>query len=315
VIEKAPRVGFHLPIERQSRMGVAKKVLRTLKAKTYNPQDTVEDSPETLDTSYQRQLEMLIRIRRAVADVTAAREHIESQMSAMCPEQEEPDDQTVQVSNTGTNQRGRQEPESKAALATAISDLAAQHNALQAQEEKLVAASRGLEVKVEAFRVRKEAIKAVYKVAEAEQRISEALSSIYKGTDNASTSAISSQRQFEALAQVRGDVEEVVASREHLGTLASSLRQLQAELEGRARRALGTGREDLAREALAQKAAIEGQLSDLESQLNSIQAQEARLATAYERLAAKIEVFQAQNGAMPGTYSASEAESDTDRSG
>ena len=289
-------------------MGMAKRVLHTLKAKTYNPRDTVEDSPEALDSSYQQQLEMLIRIRRGVADVTAAREHIESQMSAMRPEQEEPDHQTVQVSITGTNRRGRQEPRSKAAFGTAISDLAAQHNALRAQEEQLMAASRRLEAKVEAFRMRKEAIKAVYKVAEAEQRIGEALSSIYKETDNASASAISSQRQLEALAQVRGGVEEVVASREHLGALASSLRQQQAELEGRARRALGTGREDQAREALAQKAAIEGQLSDLVSQLNSIQAQEATLATAYERLAAKIGAFPAQNGATPGTHSVGEAD-------
>ena len=71
----------------------------------------------------------------------------------------------------------------------------------------------------------------------------------------------------------------------------SSLGQRQAELEDKARRALGAGREDLAREALARNAAISSQLSDLMAQLNSIQADEAKLVNTYERLAANMEAF------------------------
>jgi phage shock protein A len=272
-------------------MGVAKRILHTLKANSDKPRDTAEDSREILDSSYQRQLEMLTQIRRSIADVAAAREHLESQMRDLCRKQKEPDGQTAKASDSGTDRRGRHGLQNKATLETALSDLAAQHYALQVDEERLMAASTRLEAKVESFRVQKETIKAVYTVAEAEQKISDALSSIYKDMDKAGTSAISPQRPLEALAQVQEGVQEIAASRDYLEALVNSLRQQRAELEGNARQALSTGREDLAREALAQRAAIEGQLSNLASQVNSIQADEARLATAYERLAAKIEAF------------------------
>jgi phage shock protein A len=272
-------------------MSAAKRVLRTLKGKADKRQDSAEDPGEALDASYARQLELLAQVRRSAADVTAAREHVEAQINGLRQKQMEPDDQAGQRRGTGESRQGRQAPEAKVAIETVLSDLAAQRNSLQADEDKLMAASRRLEAKVEAFRLQKAAIKAVYTVAEAEQRISKALSSIYKEMDHASISAISSRRQLEVLAQVRADVEEVIASREHLEALVSSLGQRQAELEDKARRALGAGREDLAREALARNAAISSQLSDLMAQLNSIQADEAKLVNTYERLAANMEAF------------------------
>ena len=59
-----------------------------------------------------------------------------------------------------------------------ITDLQAQHAALQEQEEKLTLASQLLQAKVESFRTRKETIKATYSAAEAQTKINEAASGI-----------------------------------------------------------------------------------------------------------------------------------------
>ena len=89
----------------------------------------------------------------------------------------------------------------------------------------------------------------------------------------------------------------------------NALRQQQAKLEGQARQALDTGREDLAQEAFAQKTAIESQLSDLAAQCHSLQADEEKVTTDYERLAAKVEAFQVQRETIQGTDTAGEAQS------
>ena len=71
------------------------------------------------------------------------------------------------------------------------------------------------------------------------------------------------QRQLEMLTQVRRGVADVATSRKRVELQMNSLRKNQSRLEGQAKQALGAGREDLAREALGRKAALQSQLTDL----------------------------------------------------
>src|SRR5512135_2568491 len=66
-----------------ARMGVMKRVSLVFKAKANRALDKMEDPRETLDLSYQRQLEMLTRVRRGVADVATSRKRIELQLGAL----------------------------------------------------------------------------------------------------------------------------------------------------------------------------------------------------------------------------------------
>src|SRR5262252_8799052 len=117
------------------------------------------------------------------------------------------------------------------------------------------------------------------------------------------------QRQLEMLTQVRRGVADVATSRKRVELQMNSLRQNQAKLEGQAKQALGAGREDLAREALSRKAALQSQLTDLENQYQSLQADEEKLTVASQRLQAKVEAFRMQKETIKATYTAAEAQS------
>ena len=66
-----------------ARMGVMKRVSLVFKAKANKALDKMEDPRETLDYSYQRQLELLTKVRRGVADVATSRKRVELQINQL----------------------------------------------------------------------------------------------------------------------------------------------------------------------------------------------------------------------------------------
>src|SRR6202041_2144676 len=60
-------------------MAFMKRLSGVVQAKTNKALDRVEDPRETLDLSYEKQLEQLQQVRRGVADVATARKRIELQ--------------------------------------------------------------------------------------------------------------------------------------------------------------------------------------------------------------------------------------------
>ena len=63
--------------------GTWQRVKAVFQAKTNKALDRVEDPRETLDLSYEKQLEQLTKIRRSVADVATARKRIELQATSL----------------------------------------------------------------------------------------------------------------------------------------------------------------------------------------------------------------------------------------
>ena len=64
-------------------MGVMKRVSLIFKSKANKALDRMEDPRETLDYSYQTQLELLQKVRRGVADVATSRKRIELQVNQL----------------------------------------------------------------------------------------------------------------------------------------------------------------------------------------------------------------------------------------
>src|ERR1044071_92388 len=104
----------------------------------------------------------------------------------------------------------------------------------------------------------------------------------------------SCRRQLDMLTQVRRGVADVATSRKRVELQMNTLQQQQTKLEGQAKQALGSGREDLAREALSRRAALQSQYTDLENQYHSLQADEEKLTAASQRLQSKVEAFRTQ---------------------
>ncbi|MGH3260451.1 MAG: sigma-70 family RNA polymerase sigma factor [Trebonia sp.] len=116
----------------------------------------MEDPRETLDYSYQQQLEMLIRVRRGVADVATSRKRVELQMDQVTRETTNSLDQARRALRSGREDLAREAIQRKASLQAQLNDLQTQYASLQEQEEKLTIASQRLQAKVGAFRARKE---------------------------------------------------------------------------------------------------------------------------------------------------------------
>ena len=64
-------------------MSVMKRLSMIFRSKANKALDKMEDPRETLDYSYQRQLELLQKVRRGVADVATSRKRVELQINQL----------------------------------------------------------------------------------------------------------------------------------------------------------------------------------------------------------------------------------------
>src|SRR5689334_7707089 len=140
--------------------------------------DRAEDPGETLDYSYQKQLELLQNVKRGIADVVTARKRIELQQAQLEQTVVKLETQARDALGANREDLARQALERKAAVQQQLQGLDTQVQQLQDQQEKLVASEKQLSAKVEAFRSQKEVIKAQYSAAEAQVRIGEAATGI-----------------------------------------------------------------------------------------------------------------------------------------
>jgi phage shock protein A len=129
-----------------------------------------------------------------------------------------------------------------------------------------------------------------------------------KAEDPRETLDYSYSKQLEMLQNVRRGVADVATSRKRLELQAQQLAASADKLQQQASQALAAGREDLAREALTRRAAVQQQMTDLGEQHAGLKAQEEKLVAASQRLQAKVDAFRIRKETMKATYSAAEAQ-------
>jgi phage shock protein A len=201
-------------------MSVMKRVSLIFRAKANKALDKMEDPRETLDYSYQQQVEMLTRVRRGVADVATSRKRVELQINQLQKQAATKENQARTALGQGREDLARAALEQKASVAAQLISLQDQYRGLQDQEEKLTLASQRLQSKVDAFRTRKETIKATYTAAEAQTRINEAFSGI---SEEMGDIGLAIQRAEDKTAQMQaraGAIDELLASgalEDHVG--------------------------------------------------------------------------------------------------
>jgi phage shock protein A len=140
--------------------------------------DRAENPEETLDYSYERQLELLQNVKRGVADVVTAKKRLQLQQAQLEQSVVKLESQAREAVGAGREDLARQALERKSGVQQQLQGLDQQVQQLEAQQEKLTASQQQLQAKVEAFRSQKETIKAQYSAAEAQVRIGEAATGI-----------------------------------------------------------------------------------------------------------------------------------------
>jgi len=212
-------------------MGVMKRVTMVFRAKANKALDRLEDPRETLDYSYQTQLELLQKVRRGVADVATSRKRVELQINQLQQQLDKFNRQAKDALGAGREDLAREALTRKAGVQTQLDDLQTQYESLQAEEEKLSQASQRLQAKVDAFRTRKETIKATYTAAEAQTRINEAFSGI---SEEMGDVGLAIQRAEDKTAQMRaraGALDELMASGALDDMVGGPHDDIQAELD------------------------------------------------------------------------------------
>ena len=193
-------------------MSLMKRISLIFRSKANKALDKAEDPRETLDYSYQRQLELLSKVRRGVADVATSRKRVELQVNQLEQQAAKLQGQAEKAIGAGREDLAREALTRKSGLASQITNLKEQQATLQGEEEKLVLAQQRLQAKVEAFRTRKETIKATYTAAEAQTRIGEAMSGIGEEMGDVGL-AIQRAEDKTAQMQARGQaIDELIAS-------------------------------------------------------------------------------------------------------
>jgi phage shock protein A len=210
--------------------GTFKRIMSIFQAKANKVLDKAEDPRDTLDLSYEKQLEQLQKVRRGVADVATARKRIELQAQGLQKQADKLQTQAKAALEQSNEPLAREALARRAALGEQLTELKTQHDQITDQEQKLVETSQQLQSRVERFRTQKETMKASYTAAEAQTKVGEAVSGISDSMGSAGQAMQRAQDKIAGMQARAGAIDELLASGA-LNDLSTPVDDIQKELD------------------------------------------------------------------------------------
>jgi phage shock protein A len=207
--------------------GLMNRASTVVKAKISKLLDRAEDPGETLDYSYEKQLELLQNVKRGVADVVTAKKRLELQTTQLEQSVVKLDAQARQALQAGREDLAREALQRKSLVQQQLQGLDQQVQGLQSQQEKLISSEKQLSAKIEAFRSQKEVIKAQYSAADAQVKIGEAATGIGEQMADTGLAIQRAKDKTEQMQARAAAVDELVAA----GTLEDFTAGDQTELD------------------------------------------------------------------------------------
>jgi phage shock protein A len=116
------------------------------------------------------------------------------------------------------------------------------------------------------------------------------------------------EKQLEMLRDVKRGVVEMVTAKRRLELQAKKARENVSKLDDQARKALGMGREDLARVALERKQTALAELDGLDQQIVDMEQEQEKLTAAEQRIQAKVHAFRNRKEVIKAQYTAAQAQ-------
>jgi phage shock protein A len=209
--------------------GLMSRASTVVKAKFSKLLDRAEDPSETLDYSYEKQLQLLQNVKRGVADVVTSKKRLQLQSEQLEQSVVKLETQARQAVAAGREDLARAALERKSAVQQQLQGLDQQVQQLEAQQEKLISSEKQLSAKIEAFRGQKEVIKAQYSAAEAQVRIGEAATGIGEQMADTGLAIQRAKDKTEQMTARAGAIDELVAAGS-LEDFTSDQTQLDREL-------------------------------------------------------------------------------------
>src|SRR5213080_3635169 len=192
--------------------GLMSRLSLIFKAKFSKALDRAENPNETLDYSYEQQLQQLQNVKRGIADVTTAKKRLELQYTSMQQQVDKLDGQARDAVKANREDLAREALTRKTAIEGQLGSIMQQGQDLEAQQQKLVEGEKTLSARVESFRTQKEVIKAQYSAAEAQVKIGEAATGIGRNMEDVGLAVQRAKDKTEQLQARAAAVEELTAA-------------------------------------------------------------------------------------------------------
>jgi len=157
---------------------LTRRMSTIIKARVSQLLDRAENPAETLDYSYQVQLEHLQQVKKGVADVVTAKKRLELQAASLEEQLGALDVQARQALSHEREDLARAAIEQKALSEHELGSLTRQIGDLDRRRDQLGETEKRLRHRLETFRARKEVVKAQYAAAQAQVRIGEAATGV-----------------------------------------------------------------------------------------------------------------------------------------
>jgi phage shock protein A len=234
--------------------GISGRMSTVIKAKISKLLDRAEDPGETLEYSYQKQIELLQNVKKGIADVVTSKKRLQLQTQKLQDQVVKLDTQARQALAAGNEELARTALERKNIAQTELQSLDGQVGQLEQQQQQMAESEQKLRAKIEQFRSKKEVIKAQYSAAEAQVRISEAATGV-----------------GEEMADVGLAMQRALDKTENMKARADAVQELEAAGTFEDLTALGSGEDDIDRQLkeLSSQSEVDDELAKMKAELGS----------------------------------------------
>jgi phage shock protein A len=234
--------------------GMGGRMSTVIKAKINKLLDRAEDPSETLEYSYQKQMELLQNVKKGIADVVTSKKRLQLQQQKLEQQVVKLDTQARQALSQGREDLARTALERKQFAQGELQSLDQQVAELESQQASLIEKEQKLRSKIEQFRTKKEVIKAQYSAAEASVKIGEAASGV-----------------GEEMADVGMAMQRALDKTENMRARANAMDELEASGAFDDNLSLTAGQDDIDRELhqLTSQSAVDDDLERLKAELGA----------------------------------------------
>ena len=193
-------------------MGIFQRAHDIAQAKANKALDAAEKPDEMLDLSYEKMLEQITQVRRALVDLAGSRKNLELQEQQFQHTIDHLQDQAKAALGQGREDLAKEALSRKAAAQQQIDSLEPQHQQLQEEEQKLTQTLDVLQKRVNEFRTQKETMKAQYTAAKAISSVDESTAGISKSFNDSGATLQRAQDKIATMQARSGALDELLES-------------------------------------------------------------------------------------------------------
>ncbi len=193
-------------------MSIFQRAHDIAQAKANKALDKAEKPDEMLDLSYEKMLEQITQVRRALVDIAGSKKQIELQEQQFQHTLDHLQDQAKAALTQNREDLAKEALSRKATAQQQIDQMEPQRQQLEEEEAKLTQTLSVLQKRVNDFRTQKETLKAQYTAAQAITSVDESTAGISKSFNDSGAALQRAQDKISTMQARSGALDELLES-------------------------------------------------------------------------------------------------------